>query len=322
MKKTLAPIVHRDRYTDEVVKDLVAYVEQTLYDPLFDLLKPDEVRRNENKEFPNVWDALLAGVIWYASEMFMGRFDAAISRELRQMGATKRGENFYLPVDRVPLVLRGALAVSAANSKSLHETVLVTLAAMQLHIDFAPTGLAFTDTVDSITEDLQEQLIQTVSDEEGLSPPLATPASLSEELRADLTRQTDRSIKSFIQEQISALRAKVRDNLSEGGRIDRLIRVVEADFGIAKRRARSLAESGVSALVSAFRLRSYGDLGATQYLWETSHDERVRPDHAALNGRVFAWSSPPIADRATGFRGHPGEAANCRCVARPIIFSP
>jgi len=322
VKKTLAPIIHRDRYTDEVSKDLVVYLEQTLYDPLFNLLKPEEVRQNENKEHPHIWDALLAGVIWYASGMFMGKFDAAISRELREIGATRRGENFYLPVDQVPLVLRGALAVSAANSTSLHNAILVTLAAMQLHIDSAPTGLAFTDTVDNITEDLQEQLIETVSDEEGLPPPLETPASLSEELRADLTLETDRLIKSFSLEQISALRAKVRDNLSEGGRIDKLIRVVEADFGIAKRRARSIAENGVAALVSMFRRRSYGNLGSTQYIWETSHDERVRPDHAALNGRVFSWSSPPIADRATGFRGHPGEAANCRCVARPIILSP
>lgn len=321
MKKTLAPIIHRDRYTDEVAKDLVAYLEQTVYDPLFDLLKPDEVRTNENKEYPNVWDALLAGVIWYASGLFMGKFNAGISRELRELGATRRGENFYLPVERIPPVLRGALAISEAKSSTLHQAILATLLAMQEHIGAAPTGLAFTDTVDNITEDLQEQLIETVSGREGLSPPLKAPPSFSEELRATLTRQTDRLIKSFTQVLISALSAKVRDNLSEGGRIDKLTRVVEADFGIARRRARAIAEDGVASLVSDFRQRSYEGLGANQYIWETSLDERVRADHVALGGRVFSWSSPPIADRATGFRGHPGDAANCRCTPRPVIVS-
>lgn len=319
MKKTLAPILHRDRYTDEVAKELIAYLEQSIYDPLFNLLRADNVRVNENKEHPAVWDALLAGVIWYASGLFMGTFNAAISRELRAMGATRRGDNFALPIGDVPLVLRGAIATSIATSAELHRSIVSTLDAMQEHIEIAPTGLTFTDTVDNITEDLQEQLVETVSAEEGLPPPSETPPSLSEELRTDLTRQTDRSIKGFSLEQISAIRAKVRDNLSEGGRIDKLTRVLEADFGIAKRRARSIAENETAALVSEFRRQRYLDVGATQYVWETSQDERVRADHRALNGRTFAWASPPIVDQATGFRGHPGDAANCRCVARPVI---
>jgi hypothetical protein len=40
-------------------------------------------------------------------------------------------------------------------------------------------------------------------------------------------------------------------------------------------------------------------------------DSRVRPDHVHLNGRVFSFDDPPVADTRTGFRGNPGEAANC-----------
>jgi hypothetical protein len=43
-----------------------------------------------------------------------------------------------------------------------------------------------------------------------------------------------------------------------------------------------------------------------------AQDERVREEHAALEGQTFAWSSPPAV-------GHPGEDFQCRCVALPVI---
>lgn len=63
--------------------------------------------------------------------------------------------------------------------------------------------------------------------------------------------------------------------------------------------------------------------GMTQYTWWTRQDERVRgrpgglypkaqPSHWARQDQVFSWSRPPEG-------GHPGEAYNCRCVARPVV---
>jgi SPP1 gp7 family putative phage head morphogenesis protein len=46
------------------------------------------------------------------------------------------------------------------------------------------------------------------------------------------------------------------------------------------------------------------------YIWRTSGDDKVRPSHAANEGRVFAWNNPPDT-------GNPGEAPNCRCTAEP-----
>ncbi len=45
-----------------------------------------------------------------------------------------------------------------------------------------------------------------------------------------------------------------------------------------------------------------------RYVWRTREDDKVRPSHAANNGRVFSWSDPPPT-------GHPGEAPGCRCRA-------
>lgn len=50
----------------------------------------------------------------------------------------------------------------------------------------------------------------------------------------------------------------------------------------------------------------------THYIWRTQGDSRVRPSHAANDGRIFAWDDPPGT-------GHPGEDFGCRCWAEPYI---
>lgn len=46
------------------------------------------------------------------------------------------------------------------------------------------------------------------------------------------------------------------------------------------------------------------------YIWHTQGDGKVRPSHAANNGKIFAWANPPVTR-------HPGEEINCRCWAEP-----
>lgn len=48
----------------------------------------------------------------------------------------------------------------------------------------------------------------------------------------------------------------------------------------------------------------------THYLWRTRRDGRVRPEHAANEGKIFAWDDPPPT-------GHPGGDYGCRCTAEP-----
>jgi len=52
--------------------------------------------------------------------------------------------------------------------------------------------------------------------------------------------------------------------------------------------------------------------GIKSYIWSTSGDERVREEHAALEGMEFEWGNPPSV-------GDPGEDFQCRCVAIPVL---
>lgn len=49
----------------------------------------------------------------------------------------------------------------------------------------------------------------------------------------------------------------------------------------------------------------------THYIWHTQGDDKVRPSHAANNGRIFSWINPPST-------GNPGEDFGCRCWAEAI----
>lgn len=51
--------------------------------------------------------------------------------------------------------------------------------------------------------------------------------------------------------------------------------------------------------------------GIDEYVWETSEDDRVRPNHASKQGQIYRW------DQAPSDTGHPGSDIQCRCVAIP-----
>ncbi len=48
-----------------------------------------------------------------------------------------------------------------------------------------------------------------------------------------------------------------------------------------------------------------------RYIWRTRGDNKVSPEHAANDGKIFTRDNPPAT-------GHPGYRPNCRCWAEPI----
>lgn len=58
-----------------------------------------------------------------------------------------------------------------------------------------------------------------------------------------------------------------------------------------------------------FKSESFNDMEF--YIWRTQEDNRVRPSHAANNGKVFSYNKIPPT-------GHPGEDYYCRCYAEEI----
>jgi SPP1 gp7 family putative phage head morphogenesis protein len=83
-------------------------------------------------------------------------------------------------------------------------------------------------------------------------------------------------------------------------------------------RATLIARTETARSASVLTQARAEHVGATQYMWLTAGDARVRLSHRKLNRRVFAWDDPPLCDPPDHY-ANPGQIWNCRCVALPIL---
>jgi SPP1 gp7 family putative phage head morphogenesis protein len=119
------------------------------------------------------------------------------------------------------------------------------------------------------------------------------------------------------------IETKLLDALTKGLANREIEKVLSAEFGIARRRAKLIARDQAASFNGDLNRIRQQAMGVTEYVWSTSLDERVRgnpegkypnarPSHWDREGKTFKWSSPPED-------GHPGQPINCRCTARAII---
>jgi SPP1 gp7 family putative phage head morphogenesis protein len=85
---------------------------------------------------------------------------------------------------------------------------------------------------------------------------------------------------------------------------------------VAKNRANMIARTEVASAATTLVRARAEFVGSTQYRWETMKDAKVRPSHRRMQGRVVAWSDPPMLDNMIG---HAGQLPNCRCFPVPIV---
>ena len=301
-----------------------------IFGPLADLLEEiglgkvqARADRRENAGTEELRVALQTGRVWYADGKFCGQFNAAISRELRELGATHNAEagTFSISQENIPTDLRAALASATEKAQALHKTIGDFLGKAAENVAKAPAGLTMRQTLDKIMVNLQNQFVVQIEEvgAKDIGIGLKPTEEIDETLRTTLVNNLALEIKGWAAQEIADLRLRVQKNAMEGYRPDKLAREIAAERGISLRKANFIAAQETSLFVSKWREQRAKDVGCTRYKWSTSHDERVRPDHRALNGKIFSFDDPPITDRATQAHNNPGEDFRCRCVAIPIL---
>ncbi len=119
-------------------------------------------------------------------------------------------------------------------------------------------------------------------------------------------------IKSLVGNQIDDIQSMLESAEYTGLRVEELRASIQERFDVSKSKADLLARDQTLKLNSNITQARQRGAGVERYVWTTSGDERVREEHAALEGEVFSWDDPPEP-------GHPGEDYQCRCTAFPII---
>ena len=263
-------------------------------------------------------DAIRAGRVWYDSDaaQFMGRFNARISKELKRLGAhfNSKAKTWGLTGDAVPPDVRIAQVQADATVTRLREEIVKTLDAV--HLEAVDKESMTSEEYAATVEKMDAQFKKSVRSI-AVAPNL-TPKQV-EIIAKEWGQNLDLYIKNWAGENILKLREQVQQHVLRGGRAEGLVKTVQENYGVSKRKAKFLARQETSLLMSKFQETRYADVGITEYTWSTSKDERVRPDHKALDGKVFSYSQPPVTNRRTGARNNPGEDFECRCIALPRI---
>ena len=137
----------------------------------------------------------------------------------------------------------------------------------------------------------------------------------SRDVRPHVDAAVERSvtnIRGIGDETVKRITNTIVNSASKGERSTTIAKELAEDLGISSKRAKFIARNEVATLNGTLNKVRQKQVGIEKYVWSTSLDERVRPEHQEREGETFSWSDPP-AD------GHPGEPINCRCVARAII---
>ena len=87
----------------------------------------------------------------------------------------------------------------------------------------------------------------------------------------------------------ASMQTIVRRGISQGLRVGDIERELIARLGISKNRAKLIAVDQTNKLFGKLTKLRQESVGVTEYIWNTSEDERVRPRHAELHDTKQSW---------------------------------
>jgi SPP1 gp7 family putative phage head morphogenesis protein len=127
-------------------------------------------------------------------------------------------------------------------------------------------------------------------------------------------------IKSIPEQYLERVRETVTNGWSQGLRWEALVEQIQHDGDVTESRAELIARDQVAKMNSSFNQERQQQVGIEKYEWSTSQDERVREEHAKVDGMVFRWDEPgPVPSVVDGAPCHAGFDIACRCVPIPVI---
>lgn len=316
MIKILKPIVDKSSYSDPIEESITTLLWATIFYPLFQILGLKVSKRvNSINDLRNEFRS---GRIYYWDGYVYGIFNANIGKSLRAIGATfdSRKKAYKLHMSLIPNELRTDIVLGKAINKNKTDEVLKHLE----EIEKTKLILGSGDQAVSIIDSLNLQAIRSFK---VLPESLQLPYDLNEKSKEQLLNSyqigLEASIGDWKMEAIERLRKKTQENALMGYRSDRLASVIKNEFGVSQNKSKFLARQETARFVAQYREQRYTEAGLRDYIWSTSNDERVRPDHRELDGKKFSYKEPPIVNRTTGRKANPGEDWNCRCMAMPVL---
>ena len=119
-------------------------------------------------------------------------------------------------------------------------------------------------------------------------------------------------IKSVGDEYLNKVQDTVYRGVSQGLSTKEMRQEIQATTGVSQRRANLIARDQTGKAYGALNRFKQMDAGINNFTWSTAEDERVRPAHREIDGKIFSW--------ADGWAGvYPGDPIQCRCTANAVF---
>lgn len=236
----------------------------------------------------------------------------ALNRAIAELSAVVRD----VIIPEIPSLVAGAPEEMRADALGDELSGLIDRAELVWagSVDNEGPARAAAEEVGSQNQKNQRQAFRTVL---GVDPVASEP--FLGPLVDDFVQRNARLIRRVSADFLAKVEAQVGDGVRAGRRVESIQRDLERNFlgsgtevRKAKKRAKLIARDQVSKYQGDLSRIRQTRLGVTRYIWRTSRDARVRPEHAAREGKIFSWSRPPDD-------GHPGQPINCRCHAEPVL---
>ena len=317
-EKQLQPI----KDNPELIEELEAQIDIILYDilfaPLIESIKENKRIFFNEQDNSAIIKKIKSGQIRYGNNIFTGQFNATTAKEFKKLGIkySKRIKGYKKEMNNLPVNIQVAIAQREDSYKQMARQLVSTVDKINLNIDEATKNINFNDTLEKIYSDINKQFRKTVTDKIGLS--INFTADQIKILSQEYTNNLKLYITEFTQKETLILRQKAEDIVLSGTRAKDFTKIIEERFAVSTKKAKFLAKQEISLLTSKYKQVKYESVGVSKYKWSISN-VRTRPDHRALNGKIFSFDDPPISNTSTGARNNPGEDFGCNCQAIPII---
>lgn len=151
----------------------------------------------------------------------------------------------------------------------------------------------------------------------GLNPIDIAPTSAEQEVLARWAGENVDLIKTIPHGLLDGLDREIAEAVRRGDTVD-MIQILTDRGGIEERHARLIARDQVAKLNGQIGERIQARAGLVVYRWRTMQDSVVREEHAAMEGVLVRWDTPPPDTGPYGEAAHPGMAIQCRCYAEPV----
>ena len=314
--KVIKDFKHLESYTKLVEKQLFSDLWDMIYKPMFKILGIKAV----NDKNP-VIEALDKGEIYYVDGGFKARnkFSNKISKELIKLGAkyNKWEHSYKIAIEDIPKEIWEAIKQNIQQTQIKLTRINDFLADVELNLDQIIDTMLFNTQVETILDDVGNQVTRNIKHLNIIEP------DLDKEQQAEIARNYTNNmqfyIKNWAENKIPEMRQKVQQAILDGYRRDEVQKMLETEYGIAQRKAKFLAYNETAIMLAELKKVMYQEMGFTHFMWITNLDNRERPLHRELHGRIFRFDNPPVIDARTGQTGLPGETYNCRCQIRPIM---